>query len=540
VLPVHNETKRICLDSNNIDAHKVSDNFNKILNDMNSIIVPFNWSRILPANKKMVIFSKVFVNKDVELPYFERCVSVHEDMTIECRYLNKIINNYSILNQSNMRELNNIQNLIYNFDLANMCSGVKIPEEDRKYLTKTTYKDTSDSFRHINCSLILNTTVSNPIDLKAINKNKKPENCKFCKKILNLIKEKKSRSPRLKRIHIQVTPSKKLKLKALRNRNKLNTESKKRIQNKLSKILIEFKELKIKFRSLEHDTIVEKLIKNNTPPNHLLLIKEIFAAAEKKGPKGNRYTEDWIMLCMLLHIRSPSGYSFMRENKLLPLPCIRSIRNYLQLIKTSCGFDEQFLQLFAKHLEGKEEYQKHGLLIFDEISLRQSISVNTKTLTYSGLIDFGSEDLPKANDLSDKATHGLVFMFQPLADSYTQPIAVFASKGPVAGLTLTQLIIKAVVLLENAGAKVHGLVSDGAQTNRKAWKELGIRGHLNDCQSHVEHFVDSSRKFFVFSDTPHLIKNVRNRLYNNKELLVILNFKCLKILLNIFITSYFL
>lgn len=114
------------------------------------------------------------------------------------------------------------------------------------------------------------------------------------------------------------------------------------------------------------------------------------------------------MLCMLLHIRSPSVYSFMRENKLLPLLCIRSIRNYLQLIKTSCGFDEQFLQLFAKHLEGKEEYQKHGLLILDEISLRQSISVNTKTLTYSGLIDFGSEDLPKANDLSDIATYTLI------------------------------------------------------------------------------------------------------------------------------------
>lgn len=123
--------------------------------------------------------------------------------------------------------------------------------------------------------------------------------------------------------------------------------------------------------------------------------------------------------------------------------------------------------------------------------------------------------------MNDKATHGLVLMFQPLADSYTQPIAVFASKGPVGGLTLTQIIIKAVFLLENAGAKVHGLVSDGAQTNRKVWKELGIRGNLNDCQSHVEHFVDSARQFFVFSDTPHLIKNVRNRLYNNNELLVI-------------------
>jgi len=122
--------------------------------------------------------------------------------------------------------------------------------------------------------------------------------------------------------------------------------------------------------------------------------------------------------------------------------------------------------------------------------------------------------------LKDKATHGLVFLFQPLADSYTQPIAVFASKGPVNGLTLAQLVIKAVVLLENAGAKVHGLVSDGAQTNRKVWAELGISGKLNNCISHIEHFVNENRKFFIFSDTPHLFKNVRNRLHNNRELMV--------------------
>lgn len=62
-------------------------------------------------------------------------------------------------------------------------------------------------------------------------------------------------------------------------------------------------------------------------------------------------------------------------------------------------------------------------------------------------------------------------MFQPLADSYTQPIAVFASKGPVNGLTLSKLIVKAVLLLERSGAYVHGFVSDGAQTNRCVWTD---------------------------------------------------------------------
>lgn len=218
--------------SDDISSNKVSHDFNKILNDVNSVLIPVNWSRIIPANKKMIIFSKVLVKESIVLPYFERCVSVYEDMTVECRYLNKIINNDDILKQSNKKELN-IQNMIFNFDLAIMCSGVKIPEEDKKYITKTTYKDASDSFRHINCLLVLN-TISNPINFNATNKNKKPENCKFCKKILNLIKGKKSRSPKLKRIHMQVTPSKKLKLKALRIRNKLYIESNKRIKNKFN------------------------------------------------------------------------------------------------------------------------------------------------------------------------------------------------------------------------------------------------------------------------------------------------------------------
>lgn len=36
--------------------------------------------------------------------------------------------------------------------------------------------------------------------------------------------------------------------------------------------------------------------------------------------------------------------------------------------------------------------------------------------------------------INEKATHGLVFMFHSLTDKYTQPIGVFASKGPVDGI----------------------------------------------------------------------------------------------------------
>lgn len=74
--------------------------------------------------------------------------------------------------------------------------------------------------------------------------------------------------------------------------------------------------------------------------------------------------------------------------------------------------------------------QRHGMLVFDEVFLRESLRVDSQTLTYIGLEDFGSE-VPTTGL---KANHGLVFLFQSFAANFTQPIAVFASRGPVKGM----------------------------------------------------------------------------------------------------------
>ncbi|CAI6374501.1 unnamed protein product [Macrosiphum euphorbiae] len=98
--------------------------------------------------------------------------------------------------------------------------------------------------------------------------------------------------------------------------------------------------------------------------------------------------------------------------------------------------------MFSLYMAQKEEFQRHGLLVFDEISTCESIAVNSANLTYTGLVDFGEEG-EKGKTFSDKANHGLVFMFIPLEDNYAQPVGV-ASKGPTKGVVLTQLVIKAI------------------------------------------------------------------------------------------------
>lgn len=192
---------------------------------------------------------------------------------------------------------------------------------------------------------------------------------------------------------------------------------------------------------------------------------------------------------------------------------------YLSKIDCTCGFDPQFFEVLKVALNKKEEPLKHGILLLNEMSTRESVSVATKNLTYKGLIDFGSGE-GRFTEFTEKADHALVIMYQMLNDSYTQPIAVFASKGPVKGDVLAKLIIKAICLMEKIGAKIHGVVSDGASTNRKFWTVLGVDASKDNLRNYFEHPSVEGRKVYVFSDTPHLMKTIRNRLYNNKVLQV--------------------
>lgn len=221
-----------------------------------------------------------------------------------------------------------------------------------------------------------------------------------------------------------------------------------------------------------------------------------------------------------MHIDEYKIDEFLRKNNVLPLPCKRTIRSYFSLINMKCGFDEQFGKLLQKKFDTKFSLQRHGVLLLDEINLRKSITVCTKNLTYLGLTDFG-DDGPQSMDIKEQATHGLVFMFQSLADKYTQPIAVvFASKNPVKGEELSKLVVTAISFLENNGVKVHGVIGDGASTNAKMWSLLGVSGTMEDTKTWFTHPFDDKRKVFAFSDTPHVIKCIRNRLYNKKKLRV--------------------
>lgn len=85
--------------------------------------------------------------------------------------------------------------------------------------------------------------------------------------------------------------------------------------------------------------------------------------------------------------------------------------------------------------------------------------------------------------------------------------------------------MKAIVLLENLGCLIQGIICDGASTNRKMWAEFGISGHIDNVKNYFIHPMDDNRKVYTFSDVPHLFKNIRNRLHDKKVLRVTIKMK---------------
>lgn len=70
--------------------------------------------------------------------------------------------------------------------------------------------------------------------------------------------------------------------------------------------------------------------------------------------------------------------------------------------------------------------QKYGMLVYDEILLRERLSVNSQTLTYIYLCRIFN---------IFKSQPWLGFFIQQFKNC-TQPITVFASVGPVKGITI--------------------------------------------------------------------------------------------------------
>jgi hypothetical protein len=182
------------------------------------------------------------------------------------------------------------------------------------------------------------------------------------------------------------------------------------------------------------------------------------------------------------------------------------------------GFDKTLCVGLTEKLSHFPMTERRGMLMFDEIQISKNMEFRADTGKVVGMVDFG--ELTTQKDMFQEGDHALVFLFQPHLGGWLQTIGCFCSAGTTPSAILSKLILEAIILLENCGAVVDGLVSDGASTNRAALANLGFCGDLGKVRNKMINPRDSQRSVFFFCDIPHLLKTIRNNLLKAREFIV--------------------
>lgn len=333
--------------------------------------LPMRWSvSQIPTqlDQRLVFLYTITVKKqEIDTPINQRCVTLDEKKNLHYFIYGKLVN----VNATNLvQKLDNmamLPSILIDFQNMNLCYG--IGNVNVHFIqAKNTFKNYIDQWHHKECSLLCTTK----------------RRCYSCSKLRKVIlqNERRLRNPHLKnRIRGLSNPVDEYKLRAVQRKMSCERREKNRAKYRVLTLKQSIEEKELEIAAIEDSKLEKRCSELSVPVAQKIAMKEIIAAASNKDPKGRRYTEDWIMLCMLMNIQSPGHYEFLRKNNVLPLPCLRTIRGYLSLIDTKCGFDKNFGQLLQKHFDTKTSMQRHEVLLLDEINLRKSIAVCSKNLT---------------------------------------------------------------------------------------------------------------------------------------------------------------
>lgn len=197
-----------------------------------------------------------------------------------------------------------------------MCTGFLLDCEAKNIQTTFCCED-EGKLRHVNCCFYLP-------------ENSLKKQCSYCTRAKYTLNQKIIRLKRNDSIIQSFKLNSHLKdkktVEIMKQKLKIARSSKKRAIDKVNLLQNSLNDCREKIVALSTDSLSEELNSHGLSNNEKLAIKEILSAAKKKNTKNRKYSEDWILLCMLLHMRSPASYNFLRDNEVLPLPSIRTIR----------------------------------------------------------------------------------------------------------------------------------------------------------------------------------------------------------------------
>ena len=161
------------------------------------------------------------------------------------------------------------------------------------------------------------------------------------------------------------------------------------------------------------------------------------------------------------------------------------------------GFNESVLEALKVKVTTMDVRDQNVAIVFNEMSIKQSLIYNTGKDVVEGFEDFGPMGQSRYI-----ANHAIAFMVRGLASKCKKPVGYFLSSGPMKGTILRSLTKMCISKLESIGLNVVALICDQGSNNRSFLQ------HMEKVSINQPYIRHNDKNIFVLYDPPHLLKNI--------------------------------
>ena len=422
-------------------------------------------------------------------------------------------------------------NFIKVFDNFKLCQGITVPDSRKEInfikhvlpkkfnyfsYTKADVKVPvcqDHYFRSRSCELLVS---SSDISCKSCHE----ESIKFNKEI----NRKKSvlNEPAKLNAPIKFTSPKRIKITLQQNRLQCK-QLEEQISNMKKALLNESKPVSPEL-STDFQKIFSQSNAKDVPPFMKLFWQEQQKYITSSSYSSIRYHPMVIKFCLNLAAKSSSAYKDLRYDSktgtgILVLPSLRTLRDYKNYIRPTRGFNPAIVSELAEKTANFSDIERYVTILFDEMKIQENLVWDKHTGELIGFVDLGDINVNFATlkNVEKLATHVLVFLIKSVVNPLSYSFATFATDG-ITAFQIMPIFWQAVKYLEFINLKVIAATADGAAFNRKFFTMHKYL--MGDSDSEIIYrakniYTKEMRFIYFFADAPHLIKTVRNCLYNS-------------------------
>ena len=249
-------------------------------------------------------------------------------------------------------------------------------------------------------------------------------------------------------------------------------------------------------------------------------------SASVSSSKGRRWHPLVVKWCLYLQHLSGKAYETIRNSGIINLPSSRTLRDYKHLEITKIGFSNEADRQLLDILQQKDHLAKYGVVLFDEMYVKQGLVFEKSTGALFGFTDLGDFN-NQLDEFEASLKHNtsmlqrpiakamIVFMFKGLFTNIALPYAQFAATS-LTGADLFPLLWKVIERLTRTGCCILGVTCDGGSPNRRLFQLHQMPGDPKNklIYKAVNPYADKAEDILFFTDPPHLLKTIRNCFQN--------------------------